>query len=503
MNLQAAVMALDFPNISSQGDPTLGLARSDSRSISPGDLFVCMSGSEVENRKHIVDASARGAGAIFVRTGPDLEFCKENQLAYICLDGSEMDFRLAIGAVSHLLAGNPSRHLKVVGITGTNGKTTTAWIMRSLLNKCMGASACFGTLGYLDSRSSFENRNTTPVAPEIAEAMQLAVLHYQDCFVMEVSSHALVEERIAGVEFDGAVFTNLTQDHLDYHQDMTNYELAKKRLFKEVPNRSSKHFTAALNLDDPVGLKWYQELDLPKIGYSTTSLFEDCLFVESNYAGLTELDLNVFYNEVEMLNLVVNIGGQYNVSNVASAIAGCLALGVELESIVKSLSEVTPVPGRFEPIANSLGFEVIIDYAHTPNALLKLLKSVRELTTGKLICVFGCGGDRDKSKRPLMAEVVSGLADLTIITSDNPRTEDPSVIIKETELGIREGTESISILDRKEAIYFAINKACPLDVVVIAGKGHEGYQVIGTTSYPSDDRILAREVLTVREAAFR
>jgi len=313
-----------------------------------------------------------------------------------------------------------------------------------------------------------------------------------EAMAMEVSSHALEERRVDGTEFDAAVFTNLTQDHLDFHGTMAAYERSKWRLFDELPLQTEKPFVAAFNVDDPVGLKWSRQYTGPMVRYGFGA--------EADLVGIpheVKVDrIRLSLRADKEINIEAPLGGGFNVSNCLSAAAGMLALGFDMDAIEEALPKVRPVPGRFEAVPNDLGIGILVDYAHTGDALEKLLDSVRDLNPRRVITVFGCGGDRDNTKRPKMAKAASERSDLTVVTSDNPRTEDPQTILDQVEKGIVPGKESVSIIDRREAVAYAIHQAKPGDVVVIAGKGHENYQIIGRTKHPMDDRELAR-------AAFR
>jgi UDP-N-acetylmuramyl-tripeptide synthetase len=323
---------------------------------------------------------------------------------------------------------------------------------------------------------------------------------------MEVSSHALSQRRVDGVEFDAAVFTNLTQDHLDYHQTMAAYEAAKYRLFTELPRQSTKTFLGALNVGVPVGRRWAESGNFLTYAVDPSSRVDLAGRVRS--VGLDRIELALKMEGQTNASAIAPLGGTYNVENLVSAAAGVYALGQasnlwgespsNLSVIAELMGRVRPVPGRFEAVPNDAGIGVIVDYAHTPDALEKVLDAIRPLTPGRVITVFGCGGDRDRTKRPKMARSASLRSDLTVITSDNPRTEDPAAILAEVQLGVADGRASVSIVDRGEAVAHAVAKARPGDVVVIAGKGHENYQIIGRTKFPMDDRDLARRALEAR-----
>ncbi|HZH99490.1 MAG TPA: UDP-N-acetylmuramoyl-L-alanyl-D-glutamate--2,6-diaminopimelate ligase, partial [Fimbriimonadaceae bacterium] len=392
--------------------------------------------------------------------------------------------------------------MKVVGVTGTNGKTTTAWLVRDIFRNLGERAAYLGTLGFHTPDEQRELSNTTPNPVELYKLLAEARDKSVDVLAMEVSSHALAERRAEGVEYDAVVFTNLTQDHLDFHGSMEDYESAKSRLFIELPEQTEKTVIRCLNMDDPVGESWFEKLGATD--YLTFSSADSSWDV---YGGKVEVSIDrigmdLYYSggrEFDQpLSVRAPLGGYFNVENLLAAITAALACGVPYNDLLMPLQNVRPVPGRFEPVQNSSGIGIIVDYAHTPDALAKVLDTARELTRGRLTCVFGCGGDRDRTKRPLMGAAASERADVCVLTSDNPRTEDPEAILRDVERGIRSGSDHVTIIDRREAVAHAIADAKPGDTVVIAGKGHENYQIIGRTKYPMDDRSLAREALEAR-----
>jgi UDP-N-acetylmuramoyl-L-alanyl-D-glutamate--2,6-diaminopimelate ligase len=306
---------------------------------------------------------------------------------------------------------------------------------------------------------------------------------------MEASSHALYERRLAGVRFEVGVFTNLSQDHLDFHRDMEDYASAKRLLFTEYAELAGGEFRSAINVGDPVGARWVAE-------FGTTVAIGRDLLVTALEKSVSTLVLSASYRDVTR-EFRIGVGGTFNVWNATSALGALLAMGYILDESVLAMEHVTPVPGRFESVPTGRGFSVIVDYAHTDDALEKLLQSVRELQPGRIITVFGCGGDRDKSKRPKMARAASENSDVTVVTSDNPRTEDPEAIIADVVKGLVAGREATTVVDRREAVGRAVGLARDGDVIVIAGKGHEDYQIIGRTKHHMDDRELVRDALEV------
>lgn len=475
------------------GDADIVSITSDSRQVTGDSLFVCMPGNNVDGHKFLAQAKAAGASAAVTYSVEGHRAAATIRMPTVRL-ANDRNLSASIGRLVAAFHSFPTRAMTVIGVTGTNGKSTTAWLLRDMLAAVGRKPAYIGTLGFSSPAGSRLLENTTPLPVELNNLIALAKSDGADSLAMEVSSHALEERRADAVEFDAAVFTNLTQDHLDFHGSMEAYEAAKFRIFTDLPKMSSKKFVAAINADDPVGQSWLQSVETPTITYGFES---GDLRGQQIEVKVDRLRLLLKYGGTE-IEAVAALGGAYNVSNCLSAAAGFLALGYPIHDAAKALGSVRPVPGRFEAVPNGLGFGVLVDYAHTPDALEKLLEAVRILDPKRIITVFGCGGDRDKNKRPKMAAAVSENSDKTIITSDNPRTEDPQTIIDEVAAGLAPGSDSAQIVDRREAIRHAIEAAVPGDIVVIAGKGHENYQIIGRTKYPMDDRVIAREALEAR-----
>ena len=442
-----------------------------------------MPSPNTDSYQFIAKAIEAGAVGAIVFSPEGLAHCAETSGLYLS------NYEDQLWRLCKTITGNPAASMKVVGITGTNGKTTTAWIVRDMLMAMGVPSAYLGTLGFQYPGHSIELPNTTPFVVDLynylAEARDAGV----QALAMEVSSHALAQKRVEGVEFDVAVMTNLTQDHLDFHGSLEEYAKAKWRLFSEFGP-----VVGCFNMDDSTVAEWNQMFVGSKIGYSTTVGSTVSLTGVAAKVAIDGIDLQLSFGG-DSRSVHSSLAGSYNVSNLVSACSALLGLGYSLDQVAGVVPQATPVPGRFESVPNSRGIGVIVDYAHSPDALEKLLDAVRPLTTGKVITVFGCGGDRDTSKRPLMAAAASERSDLTVITSDNPRTEDPVTILQQVQTGIKIGKESVLIEDRVEAIYFAIRNANPGDTVVIAGKGHEDYQIIGREKIHLDDREMAREAL--------
>jgi UDP-N-acetylmuramoyl-L-alanyl-D-glutamate--2,6-diaminopimelate ligase len=490
--------------VSISGEAEVSSISQDSRGVQPGALFVCNPGTTTDSHSYVIDAASKGATSAVVWSKEGFAKAIEAGLATIQLPEDRIEFNDAVCRLCNTFFRYPTREMKVVGVTGTNGKTTTAWLIRDMLQALGLKAGYLGTLGFQIPGEQRELGNTTPFPVELWSLLAEARDKGVEAIAMEVSSHALAEHRCEYVEFDVGVFTNLTQDHLDFHGSMEAYEAAKLRLFTELPKETGKEFVGTVNLDDQAGRKWYRQLAEQGI-QAFTSYFDDELpgnprhriFGSARKIAVDGLCIEIAL-EGQSIEALIPLGGAYNVENSLAAAAAICALGFTLEQICEAISRARPVPGRFEPVPNDKGIGVLIDYAHTPDALEKLLDAVRPLTKGRIITVFGCGGDRDRTKRPKMAKAASERSDVTVVTSDNPRTEDPQSILNEVLTGIIPGRESIDIIDRQEAIFHAVKIAQPGDVVVIAGKGHENYQIIGRTKYPMDDRIMAREALEAR-----
>jgi UDP-N-acetylmuramoyl-L-alanyl-D-glutamate--2,6-diaminopimelate ligase len=442
----------------------------DNRRVTPGTLFFCVPGFTRDGHDFAGEAVAAGAVALVVQRPLDLD------VPQIVVP----DVREAMALAAARFNGDPTSELCVVGITGTNGKTTTAFLVRALLEAQGRPCGLMGTVKSVIGGVEHEVVRTTPEAIELQHDFR-AMLD-----VMEVSSHALELRRAAGIHFAVAIFTNLTQDHLDFHPTMEDYYLAKRRLFTMAPG------AAIVNVDDPYGRRLAAELEDP-ITFSLQS--------EATYSA-TDVETGLGGSRFTALTpegpvaLRSPLRGRFNVANVLAALAAARAVGVELATAVQAIAEAGQVPGRFEPVQEGQRFEVLVDYAHTPDSLENVLSAARELGGGHVHVVFGCGGDRDRGKRPLMGEIATRLADRVIVTSDNPRSEDPAQIIQEILVG---AGDVPWLADRREAIAEAITGAGAGDVVVIAGKGHEqGQEFAGGEKVPFDDVEVAREVLRTR-----
>ncbi|GAB4166055.1 MAG: UDP-N-acetylmuramoyl-L-alanyl-D-glutamate--2,6-diaminopimelate ligase [Terrimicrobiaceae bacterium] len=464
----------------------------DSRTASPGDLFFALPGLKSDGSQFVGDAVQRGAAAVVVSS--PVPTCP---VPVIRVD----DARCLMADASARFYSHPSEALKVIGVTGTNGKTTTAFLCRGILDAAMRRCGLIGTVKYVVGDEEIDAPRTTPESADLQGL--LAKMRDNGCkaVAMEVSSHALDQKRVHGIEFDAAVFTNLTQDHLDYHKTMEAYFDAKASLFESLETQKKKgRARAVINADDRYGHLLLERLpkNVPVVTFGLGAR-----------ADLRATDLRFdangsqFHLQAKGRSYLVRLPliGAFNVSNALAALAATAALGIEVRAAVAALANAAQVPGRLERVPARRNFQVFVDYAHTDDALRNVLKTLRELRPSRLIVVVGCGGDRDRAKRPLMASAAESLADWTILTSDNPRTEDPAAILAEMKKGLRH-TRHEEILDRAEAIRRAVSKAGPGDIVLIAGKGHETYQEVNGERIPFDDVQVARLAIDSRRVDF-
>ena len=461
----------------------------DSRSVEPGQVFVALKGQRADGVTFVRQAIDRGA-AVIVAEQPAID---PTAVPYVVVD----DARLALARLANGFFRHPSTEMQVVGITGTNGKTTTAYLLSSIFEAAGIRSGMLGTVTYRIGDELREATRTTPEAPDVQRLLREMVDRGCGACAMEVSSHALALRRVDEMTFAAGVFTNLTRDHLDFHADMEEYFRAKRRLFEMLPRDSP----SLVNLDDPRGAALAGSVSRPvtfAIQRSADIMPGPLTF---SLAGLS-FDVRTPRGGLRVRSKLV---GQPNVYNILAAVATGVALDLPFDAIEKGVQALTGVPGRFQVVSTETdGVTVVVDYAHTDDALRNLLETARPMTTGRLITVFGCGGDRDRTKRPLMGAVAGRLSDVIIVTSDNPRSEDPLRIIDEIRRGITADTRKddlqrlLSIPDRQEAIEKAVELARTGDVILVAGKGHETYQVIGDRTLPFDDVAVARGALARR-----
>lgn len=460
---------------------------SDSRQITPGDVFVAVPGTHVDGHNFIPQAIQNGAEYIVCQKALD---CKQAKVVLVT------DSAHALGLLAQAAQGDPNAKLVNLAVTGTNGKTTTSFLVRSVIEQAGFKSGLIGTIITSTGRHSAESAMTTPDPITIAQAAREMVDDGAKFMIIEASSHALDQKRLAGIHFTAAAFTNLTGDHLDYHRTMDQYLAAKTKLFTDLPT----HAIAILNAQSEYSQKIAEKCRVRTLWYSVQEPADIYAEIESMNTGGSEFSI-VFNNYKE--KVITPLPGRHNISNHLAAAGLCLAAGFDLGTIAKGLSALKNVPGRLEPVqsqaAQKAGISVFVDYAHTDDALWNVLNTLKPLCKKKLITVFGCGGDRDKTKRPRMAAVAEKLSDLVIVTSDNPRTEDPKQIIQDILAGFSSlSTNKVLVEpDRKKAIGLAISNAKREDIILIAGKGHETYQIIGTTKSHFSDQETAEELLNL------
>jgi UDP-N-acetylmuramoyl-L-alanyl-D-glutamate--2,6-diaminopimelate ligase len=473
----------NVPVLASQGDLDREVTRVvyDSRKVQPGDLFVALRGTQTDGHRYVDQAFRQGATAALVEE-PVMGPCwiqVEDTLSLLAL-------------ASNRVYGNPAKNLKLIGVTGSNGKSTTTYLIESILNQGGEKVGLFGTIEYRWPGFSKPASNTTPLSADLQEGLAAMSRGGVTAAVLEVSSHALVLHRVDTVLFDVAVFTNLSHEHLDFHGNMDEYAAAKKRLFTDHLKAGG---TAVLNMDDPVSRVWAAQRKGERT--ITYGFSPNAGVYPENYTLSTDGIVGRIHTPSGTVRLESNLLGRHNLYNLLSAISASLPIGVSLRQIEEAIARGIEVPGRLERVEVGQPFRVLVDYAHTPDGLKQVLDTLSELPKRKLISVVGAGGDRDRKKRPLMARIAQELSDTVILTSDNPRTEDPDTILDEMEVGMigAPGATHYRIVDRHEAIMKAIALAEPEDVVLIAGKGHEDYQEIQHVRHPFDDRVEARKAL--------
>ena len=489
--MQLADLLEHVPVVAVQGPVAVDVTgvRYDSRRVQPGDAFFALRGQAHDGHRYLADAVAHGAQVLVVEELP----AQALPATLVQVESA----RRALAGMARAFYGDPTRGMRVVGVTGTNGKTTTTYLLEAVLQAAGEAPAVVGTINYRFGTAVHPAPHTTPEAPELLARIAGFRTEGARSLVMEVSSHALDQYRADGVSFDVAVFTNLTPEHLDYHGDMEHYFASKLRLFRELLSPAGGR--AVINIDDPYGIRLAGLLpEALTCGRSAAALIRpDVLAVTldgihgrvATPAGPVRLDSALL--------------GEYNVENLLGAIGAAVALGLPVAAIERGLAGAAGVPGRLERVANQTGAVALVDYAHTGDALDRVLQALAALKPRRIITVFGCGGDRDPRKRPVMGEVAARRSDIAVVTSDNPRTEDPLQIVAQVCQGVarvhaREWTAAeaaagagrgyVVIPDRRAAIRFAVSLLRPHDVLLVAGKGHEDYQILGTTRIHFDDR---------------
>lgn len=450
----------------------------DSRKVLPGYLFVAQRGTHSDGHQFIPLAIEKGASVIVCEELPGE---LNDNVLYIIVD----DANAALGLIAAAWYDFPSEKIKVTGVTGTNGKTSIATLLYRLFRRLGYKAGLISTISTIVAEDEEVSTHTTPDALRIQLLLARMVEAGCDYCFMEVSSHAVVQQRIAGISFAGGIFTNLTHDHLDYHKTFAEYLKAKKGFFDSLPSSAF----AIINTDDKNGRVMVQNCSAGIVTFSTRSMADyHCKVLENHFDGML---LNLNGKEVW-----THFVGRFNASNLLAVYGTALQLGQNPEEVISVISELTPVAGRFDAVRSTDGKMAIVDYAHTPDALKNVLSAISEIRSGneKVITVVGAGGDRDRTKRPEMAKEAALASDLVILTSDNPRTEDPEVIIREMEAGVQNVRKKVlSISNRREAIKTAIHLATPGDIILIAGKGHENYQEINGVKHHFDDKEVVKE----------
>ncbi|MBW2039311.1 MAG: UDP-N-acetylmuramoyl-L-alanyl-D-glutamate--2,6-diaminopimelate ligase [Deltaproteobacteria bacterium] len=485
MQLAKLIRSLDV--IESRGKTELDIMDISyhSNRVKEGDLFVAIRGTKSDGHHFVEEVAKRGARAIIVERIPPHPI--DVPLVLVA------DTRKALALISAEFFSHPSQEIKLVGITGTNGKTTTSYLVESILKRARKRTGSIGTISYRFGGKELPAPTTTPQSYDLQRLLREMITGGTEYVVIEVSSHALDQERVRGCHFDIGVFTNLSPEHLDYHEDMNRYFAAKKRFFQEILVEAEKDPWAIINLDDPLLRELKRELR--PLGVMTYGLDQGEVRVSRKEVSLKGIKA-ALSTPAGPLEIKTSLIGEYNLSNIMAATAVGICLGIPPETIQGGIEGFSRVPGRMERVGDGRPW-VLVDYAHTPDALEKTIKGMKRLVRRRLLVVFGCGGDRDRSKRPLMGRIAVECADLAIITSDNPRTEDPLKIIEEIEKGARRASAHryLVIPDRREAINKAISLAGPQDLVLITGKGHENYQIMGEEKLPFDDREEAQRAL--------
>ena len=486
MELKKVLIGLEGLKAKGSLDVEINNLDSNSKNIKDGDMFIAIKGFSVDGHKYINDAIKAGAKVIMVEEGADLKGVELPEDVTLIM---AKDTREALAICSCNFYGNPSRKFKLIGVTGTKGKTTTTFMIKEILEKAGYKVGLIGTIAtYINGKMISESSRTTPESIELQKTFAQMVEAGVEYVVMEVSSQSLKLHRVDGCTFDMVLFTNFSEDHISEkeHPDMKDYFESKLKLFKMCDN-------GIINVDD------IQVSKVPKLFPNSNIM----TYGIDNYCEVLAKDITITNSYVDFRVKVsdrnervkVDIPGRFSVYNALAAICVAKKLGISSDKVIEALAEIK-VPGRSEMVPNKKEIPIMIDYAHSPESLQNILSAVKSYTRGKVISVFGCGGDRDKGKRPIMGEISGRIADFTFITSDNPRTENPEEIVKEIEEGIKKTKGNYKVVvDRTEAIKEAINMATKLDIIVLAGKGHEPYQEINGEKFPFDERIIVNEII--------
>lgn len=475
MNLKKLFQGIDFEILACENEEIKSQNMEyDSRKIKKGDIFLALEGSVVDGHNYIDKAIEMGAKNIIVSK----KVLVKEGINYFLVK----DLRKNLPIISSNFYDYPQNKLKIIGITGTNGKTTTSYILETLLGE--EKTARIGTIEYKIGDEIIEAPNTTPESLDLVKLCKLAVEKKIEYLIMEVSSHGLSIGRVDMLKFNVAIFTNLTPEHLDYHKNMENYFLAKRKLFDLLKDKTK----SVINIDDEYGEKYLEYTNGVSYGFNLGDITGEIKNISKKGQ---EIEINLFGKKY---NMNLKILGRYNLYNLLGALGAAKLLGMQDKEIIEKIEKIKGAPGRFENVDINEEFIAIVDYAHTGDALENILKSINEFKLNKVITVFGCGGDRDKVKRPIMGKIAEKNSDVIIVTSDNPRTEDPNEIIKDIVLGLDKKNHIIQV-DRKKAIYEAVKIAKKDDIILIAGKGHEDYQVIGREKIHFDDKEIVKEAV--------
>lgn len=483
MKLIEVLEGIDYELLKGSNEIDIFGIEHDSRNVCRDDLFVAIRGFSVDGHKYIKEAIKNGSSCVVVDQDVEIEDCG---VTVVKVD----DTLIALAKISSVFYEEPSNRLNLIGVTGTNGKTSTTYLIKKIFDEENRKIAVIGTLGSIIDGEMINNKNTTPESLTLQKYLKKMVDANIEYCVMEVSSHALALKRVENINFQVGVFTNLTEDHLDYHQTMENYYKSKLKLF----NMTRKY--NIINSDDPYGARMLKEItnDIPTLTYG---LNRNCDVYATDIVYHTSGVKFTLNTPKGSIPIKLKLLGEFNVYNALAAISCCIVYDIDLSVIKKGIESMDSVKGRFErvPIGDK-DFNVIIDYAHTPDGLEKVLSTIDKFAEGRKVVVFGAGGNRDKAKRPIMGEVVAKYADVCIVTSDNPRFEDPDQIIEDILVGVKKGnTTYIAVTDRREAIRYALENAKPKDTILLAGKGHETYTIIKDRVIPFDEKQIVLDIL--------
>ena len=475
MRLSVLLQGLDY--VGQLQDCEISGVTADSRQIEKGNLFICIKGGKFDGHDHAVEALAAGAAAVVVQRDLGLE----NQVIV-------PDSRYAYGAICGNWYGNPAQKLTLIGVTGTNGKTTVTNMLKHILESAGKKVGLIGTIQNEIADITLPAKHTTPDPLALHSMLDRMVRAGCDCVVMECSSHALDQKRLAGLHYKVAIFTNLTQDHLDYHHDMENYYHAKKKLFSMCD-------TAVVNLDDAYGARLFEEIGCDKISFSAGNDAAD--YTAKNIESFPDCSKFMLVGGEKLARVKLPIPGDFSVSNALAAGVACLPLGLSLDEVANGLCTCRGVVGRIEVLPVGLPFTIIRDYAHSPDGLEKIITTMKKFAKGRVVTLFGCAGNRDRTKRKIMADIVASLSDFVILTSDNPRDEDEMQIIGDAMPGLdaHPDTPHEIIPDRYKAIEWALDNCRPDDILILAGKGHEDYQVLHGETICFDEKKIVAEIL--------